>query len=162
MYQIEKLYMQYKKDIYLYFMSLTQDHTLSEDLLSETFVKAIKSLPTFRGQSTVKTWLFGIAKNTWLQHLRSCRKTVEYDELLEVYVNYGLDELIISKEKICRIKEFLQKKDERTRKIVSMRVEGVPYSEIAEKLHISESSARVIDYRVKQGMKNELKKKGYL
>lgn len=162
MFHVEELYMLYKKDIYLYLMSLTHNHTLSEDLLSETFVKAIKSLSSFKEQSSVKTWLFGIARNTWLQYLRSHKATVEYDDLIEVYVKENLEERIISKDTIRRIKELLDKKDERTRKVVWMRVDGLPYSAIAEALGVTESSARVIDFRSKQDIRATLRKEGYL
>jgi RNA polymerase sigma-70 factor (ECF subfamily) len=154
--------MQYKKDIYLYLMSLTHNHTLSEDLLSETFVKAIISLPTFREQSSVKTWLFGIARNTWLQYLRKNKKVIEYDELLGAYIEISMEEGLITKEIIKRINELLQEKEERTRKIILMRVNGEPFSEIAERLNISENAARVIDFRTKQYLKGALKREGYL
>ena len=162
MFKIEELYMQYKKDIFIYLLSLTHNHTLSEDLLSETFIKAIKSLPNFKENSSVKTWLFGIARNTWLQHLRDHKITVEYDELLGLYVNESMDEYIISKQKVNRIKDLLGTKDERTRTIICMRVDGLPYSEISRKLNISESSARVIDYRTKQWLKTILEEEGFM
>lgn len=158
MFHIEDLYMQYKKDLYIYLMSLTHNHTLSEDLLSETFVKAIKSLPTFEEKSTVKTWLFGIARNTWLQHIRSDKKTVEYDDLLGLYVNDSMEDYIITKEFIERIKHLLSTKDDRTKLVLSMRVEGYPYSFIAQKLKISESTARVIEFRTRQWLKSILEK----
>lgn len=162
MFHIEELYMQYKRDIYLYLMSLTHNHTLSEDLLSETFVKAIISLPTFKEQSSVNAWLIGIARNTWLQYLRKNRKVLEYDELLGAYIRNSMEESLISKETIRRINELLQEKEERTRIIILMRVDGAPYSEIAERLNISENAARVIDFRTKQYLKGALKKEGYL
>lgn len=61
--QIEKLHILYKQDIYIYLLSLTHNPDLSEDLLSETFVRAITSIGNFKGQSSVKTWLFSIARN---------------------------------------------------------------------------------------------------
>lgn len=82
--QIETLYFEYKQDIYSYLLSLTHDPTLSEDLLSETFVKAIFSIGNFKGNSSIKTWLFGIARHLWLKNLRKDRPAVEYSDLLDV------------------------------------------------------------------------------
>ena len=84
---IEQLYKLYKDDVYRYLLSLTHNPTLSEDLLSETFVNAITSLDNFKGKSSVKTWLFAIARNLWLQKLRKDRPTLEYNDLLELYVS---------------------------------------------------------------------------
>ncbi|MFQ7523725.1 MAG: RNA polymerase sigma factor [Terrisporobacter sp.] len=60
---IKKIYEEYKKDVFVYLMSLTNDACLSEDLVSETFLSAIKSIYRFKGESSIKTWLFSIARN---------------------------------------------------------------------------------------------------
>ena len=60
---IKKIYEEYKKDVFVYLMSLTNDTCLSEDLVSETFLSAIKSIQRFKGESSIKTWLFSIARN---------------------------------------------------------------------------------------------------
>jgi len=78
--EIEKLYMDYKDDVYRYLVSLTKNPDLSEDLLSETFVSAISSISNFKGQSSVKTWLFSIARNMWLQKIRKERNIDTVDK----------------------------------------------------------------------------------
>ncbi len=158
--QIENLYILYKQDIYNYLLSLTHNQTLSEDLLSETFVNAIRSIESFKGQSSVKTWLFSIARNLWLQKIRKEKHTVEYNDLLELYVSDSIAERLITKETAIRIKNLLLEKDDRTQKIVNMRVEGYSFGEIAQEVNISESSARVIDFRVKKWIKAILEKEG--
>jgi len=156
--QIEKLYELYKQDLYFYLLSLTHNPTLSEDLLSETFIQAITSLSSFKGQSSVKTWLFSIARNMWLRHLRKEKPTVEYNDLLEIYVSDTLEKTVITKETTNRIIKLLSEKDERTQKIVGLRVEGYSYSDIAIELGLSEGSARVIDFRTKKWIKAILEK----
>ncbi|MEG0772077.1 RNA polymerase sigma factor [Clostridium sp.] len=158
--KIEDLYILYKQDVYVYLLSLTHNPTLSEDLLSETFVNAIASIKNFKGESSVKTWLFSIARNLWLQKMRKERNTVEYNDLLNIYVSNSIDEGLITKETVARIKSLLLKKDARTQKIINMRVEGYSYGEIAQKVDISESSARVIDFRTKKWIKEILEKEG--
>lgn len=162
MLKIENLYMQYKNDIYNYIMSLTHNPTLSEDLLSETFLKAIHSLPSFRNNSSIKTWLFGIARNLWLQHLRSIKPQVEYDDLLGLYITESIEDNFITKLSINRVNEMLATKDEQTRKIINMRIDGLSYREIAENIGISESSARVIDFRVKKWLRSILEQEGLI
>lgn len=152
--------MVYKEDIYRYLLSLTRDPNLSEDLLSETFVKAIGSIRKFKGQSSVKTWLFGIARNLWLQSIRGKRNLVEYNDLLGLYVGMAMDEKLITEEKVDRIKTLLKEKDQRTQKIVNMRIEGYSFLEIGTEIGIRESSARVIDFRTKGWIKDILEKEG--
>ncbi|MDX5475784.1 MAG: RNA polymerase sigma factor, partial [Bacillaceae bacterium] len=90
--EIEELYIQYKQDVYQYLLSLTHNPTLSEDILSDTFVSAITSINTFKGHSSVKTWLFSIARNTWLQRLRKEKPAVEFNDLVGLYVTENLSE----------------------------------------------------------------------
>ncbi|HAS74085.1 MAG TPA: RNA polymerase subunit sigma-24 [Clostridiales bacterium UBA8960] len=156
--QIEKLYELYKQDVYFYILSLTHDHTLSEDLLSETFVQAITAIERFKGQSSIKTWLFSIARNLWLQHLRKEKPSVAYNDLLEIYVSNNIERDFITKEAASRISELISELDERTQKVVYMRVEGYSYTEIAAQLGLSEGSARVIDFRTKKWIKTVLEK----
>lgn len=139
---------------------LTHNPNLSEDLLSETFVNAISSMGSFKGQSTVKTWLFSIARNLWFQKMRKEKYTVEYSDLLELYVSDGILEKLITEETVKKIENLLLEKDERTQKIINMRVEGYSFAEIAHEVNISESSARVIDFRTKKWIKAILEKEG--
>ncbi len=162
MFKINDLYVKYKQDVFCYLMSLTHDYNLSEDLLSETFLKAMISLPAFQGKSSVKTWLCSIARYTWLQHLRSSIKTISYDDLLSIYVRDCAEDHYISKQAVLRLKELLYQKDEKTRQVFVMRVNGISYSLISEQLMISESSARVIEFRTKQWLRSILEEEGYL
>ena len=56
--ELETLYTLYRADLYRYLCHLTRDTAEAEDLLSETFLRALRRLPTFRGDCAVKTWLF--------------------------------------------------------------------------------------------------------
>lgn len=160
--EIEKFYKEYKQDVYGYLLSLTNNPTLSEDLLQETFIKSISSISNFKGNSSVKTWLFGIARHLWLQSLRKEKSTLEYSDLLGLYVRDSIAEGVIAKEVADKINLLLSEKDERTQRVIHMRVEGISYKEISEKVGISENSARVIDFRIKRWLKSALEKEGLI
>ena len=83
---IEQLYLTYKQDVYRYLCSLTHNTAEAEDLLSETFLRALKRLPFFRGDCAARTWLFGIARNVWLESLRKRRPALDLDDLLDWYL----------------------------------------------------------------------------
>ena len=111
----------------------------------------------------MKTWLFSIARHMWLQRIRKEKHTAQYSDLLELYVSDRVDyiaERLITEETVTRIKDVLLEKDERTQRIVNMRVEGYSFSEIAHEVGISESSARVIDFRTKKWIRDILEKEG--
>lgn len=69
--QIEELIEAYGNDILRLCTIYLGDAQLAQDAFQETFVKAWKGLETFRGDSSVKTWLNHIAVNTCRDVLRS-------------------------------------------------------------------------------------------
>lgn len=67
--EFESIYLTYFKDVFLYLKSLTQNDDLVEEITAETFVKALKSLDTFRGTCDMRVWLCKIAKNSYYSYL---------------------------------------------------------------------------------------------
>lgn len=57
-----ELYETYKNAIFLYLYRSTLNEHVAEDLTQDTFLKAFQSLSSFRGESSLKTWLFKIAR----------------------------------------------------------------------------------------------------
>ena len=160
---IQTIYAQYKNEVYAYLLSLTHDKPLSEDLTSEVFISAIKSLHSFKGYSDIKTWLFSIARYQWYGYLRKNKKEATTQDLTEVYLSDGsnLEATILSKEFVGRIHDLLLQESDKNRDVVLMRIDGYSFYEIAQKHNISESSARVLDFRVKNKVKEILIKEGY-
>ena len=163
MFIIKDLYEKYKQDVFIYLISITHDKALSEDLVSETFLSAIQSLANFRGQSTIKTWLFSIARNKWYEYLRKEKDTISIEFFIQNYIggDSSVEKLVYQGEASNRLLKLLENEEERTKKIVMMRVEGYSFYEIGNKLHISEDSARVIDFRTKKKLREILIKEGF-
>ena len=66
------LFDRYHRDVYRFIAHMVRrDVASAEDLAQNTFLEAHRSAPRFRGDSTVKTWLFGIAANLVRNHLRT-------------------------------------------------------------------------------------------
>ncbi len=74
---LKMLFEEYYMDLYRYLFGMCRDASLTEDLVSETFLEAVKSIVTFRGQSDVKTWLFSIARHRWFGYLRKKKRQPE-------------------------------------------------------------------------------------
>ncbi|MEO8705196.1 MAG: RNA polymerase sigma factor [Kofleriaceae bacterium] len=65
------LFDRFHSDVYRFVAHLVRrDASSAEDLAQMTFLEAHRSAPRFRGDSTVKTWLFGIATNVVRTHFR--------------------------------------------------------------------------------------------
>ena len=184
---LEELFATYHRDVYNYLYSLCHDAVLSEDLTSEVFLQVVKSIGGFRGEADIKTWLFSIARHQWYHYLRKKKRQVRTESLLTYAQDAGEgkftenghgekaagargqnvefqnpDAAYPDKEAACRIYELLDREPERAGKIVLMRLEGYSFYEIGKKYGISESSARVIDFRTKAKIREILKKEGFV
>lgn len=76
----ENLYKQYFNDVFLYIMRLSGNSHIAEDICSETFFRAMRSLDSFRGDCDVRVWLCRIAKNCYYSYLKKSSRTGGMDE----------------------------------------------------------------------------------
>ncbi len=160
---MEELFHLYYRDVYSYLYSICRDAPLAEDLASDTFLQAVRTLGTFRGEADVKTWLFTIARRQWFAHLRRKKHRTVPEELSEWLVDSGADvaEHTETRALAERAAALLQAEPERTRGIVAMRMQGYSFYEIGAAFGISENSARVIDFRAKAKIRKLLKKEAF-
>ena len=78
--KFEEIYTEYFSDVYRYILRLSGDEHLAEEITSEAFFAALSSLDKFRGESEVRVWLCGIAKNCYYQHLKKKKPIVSIDD----------------------------------------------------------------------------------
>ncbi len=62
---------------------LLGDRDRMDDVLQEAYVKAFRSLPRFKGESALGTWLYRIVYNACIDDLRSRKATVALDDQVE-------------------------------------------------------------------------------
>src|SRR3979490_1795838 len=130
--------------LYGYALTLTRDRTEAEDLVQETYLRAVRAFGQLVPNSNLKSWLFVIMRNAWLNQLRHTRngpRFVELDaeEAEFVYQNdrLGEDPLVVYLGKLEReqIRVAIYELPELYREIVILRdVEGFSYQEIATML----------------------------
>ena len=60
-----------------YLLRITASSADAEDIAQDTYIKALEKLNTFRGESSLKTWLFAIASNLAKDNLRAQRRWTE-------------------------------------------------------------------------------------
>ena len=72
---MEELYREHSRMIYGFLFAKCADADLAEELTQETFYQALRGAHRFRGDSSVSTWLCGIANNIWRRHLTKQSKS---------------------------------------------------------------------------------------
>jgi RNA polymerase sigma-70 factor (ECF subfamily) len=69
--ELEDVFRAHQQAVFAYFLRLIGDPLDAEELTQETFVRACSAVYRFRGDSSVRTWLFGIARRVVLEAARA-------------------------------------------------------------------------------------------
>ena len=126
--------------LYGYALVLTQNRTDAEDLVQETYVRAIRAMGRLRDDSNVKGWLFTILRNIWLNELRQRRKApesvdVETDERTSNLADESAEsphDVYVAKLERRHVRTAIQRLPEEAREVILLREwEGLSYQEIA-------------------------------
>lgn len=67
----------FKGQLKSYVLRMTTSVPDTEDILQDTYVRAMEKLDTFKGESSLKTWVFRIASNLAMDHLKSKKRWPE-------------------------------------------------------------------------------------
>lgn len=154
----EKLYSTYYMKVYSYVMNIVKNPSEAEEITQDTFVKAMTSKSSYKGDSSEFTWLCAIAKNLCMDLFRKNGRTTELTEEHEAIedASNNLDD-IISKESSFRIHKVLHDMEEPYKEVFELRVFGeLSFAEIGQIFHKTESWARVTYHRSRLKMKERL------
>ncbi len=77
------IYKKYVKEIHYYFFSRVKNKEDANDLTSDAFIAFIDSLETFKGDASIRTYLYVIAKNKLFDHYKISGKTIYDSEYIE-------------------------------------------------------------------------------
>ena len=111
----------------------------ADDLTQQTFVRAFTKLDQFSGESKFETWLYRLATNEALQHLRreKHRRTKE----LVVEPTADQTDHVEQDERVAMVRQALDQLDPELRVIFTLKEEsGLSYQEIAQTLDIPEGT----------------------
>ena len=163
--------------LYNYAVVRIRDHDLALDLVQDTFASGLKGLDKFKGDSSVKTWLFSILKRKIIDHWRKeeARKTrpistffkedgVQRGHFLEASMPQGkfteIEQQIDNEELREALKQCISDLPDRWQGIVVDRlVEEKESEEVCKNYDITASNLWVIIHRAKLQLRECLEKK---
>ncbi|MDV2503922.1 MAG: sigma-70 family RNA polymerase sigma factor [bacterium] len=159
----EALVRQYQERVFALISRMTGDPDRVEDIAQEVFLKAFRSLKSFRGGSRFYTWLYRITVNTVLNTMRSQgrRQETSLDALegFEVQADADMEpaEVTARLELARRVREAIDQLEEPYRVIVYLReLEDLSYEEIAEVVELPVGTVKSRLFRARQQLKGLL------
>ncbi|HEY4051722.1 MAG TPA: sigma-70 family RNA polymerase sigma factor [Acidobacteriaceae bacterium] len=134
---------EYLNGLYSYALVLTRNQAEAEDLVQETYVRALQAMGRLRPDSNIKGWLFTILRNIWRNQLRKWRNT---PQMVEIELGDGVAhsvvepskdsyDLYVSKLEAERVRAAIQELPLQFREIILLReFEDLSYQQIASVL----------------------------
>ena len=146
----EELYEENYKIVYGYLLSLSKNKTISEDLTSDTFLKAFEKISTFKGNSKISTWLCQIAKNEYLQYIRRNKRTESIEEYPDIPDVNRIEDIVQDKTMAITIHKLLHDLEEPYKEVFVLKVFAeLSYKDIACIFEKTETWARVTYHRAR-------------
>ena len=145
--EFDRIYRTYALQIYRYLLSIGCPAQDAEDIVQDTFVKALLNIDSFRGECKLVVWLCQIAKNRWLEQLKKMKR----EPPGELYAQEASDphpfELL----------DLVWRLEEPYRSVfLRVAVDGCTYDTLAKQYQKSASWARVTYYRARLKLREML------
>lgn len=150
------IYNTYWSKVYRQCMGYVNDTDTAKDLAQETFIKVWENLPKFRNESSIGTWIFRIAVNTCLGHIRKGKKIQKSPLPSEIPQEASTN----IEPQVRFLYSCISELPEIERLIISLELEDVDQREIAKIVGISDSYVRVKIHRIKKKLTKKFKDNG--
>lgn len=153
---IEDIYQRHAPSMYRVAISIVRDHSLAEDVVQDSVIKAWRNLDSFRGEGGFRHWLLRITHNTAVSTLRKL-KDISYDP------SQIPDEPVLAPDDVIgsgfmdAFSEALFELDELSRAVVTLReIEGMSYADIAQVVQTTEAVVKTRLYRARRHLAEAL------
>lgn len=159
---IEDWFQLYERDITSFLTYYTGSVDV-EDLVQETFLIAMKKMPSFQAQSHPKTWLISIARNRVIDHYRRRKvwERIKHIVFREQPLSNALEEQTIINQDIAQLYKAIHQLPPRYKEVVILRgILELPAKEVSEVLKTNVNHVNVLFHRSLKKLKDLLVEEG--
>ena len=158
---MDAVYQEYANLIYRFLYTHTHDADWSQELMQETFLRAVDSISRYDGSCKLSVWLCQIVKHVMWQELRKRKRfdIVEWTEELPDAHGQDGEGCALQQERTKELYRAIHLLPELEKEVVLYRMTGeLSFRQIGEILGKSENWSRTVFYRAKQKIRKELEK----
>ena len=155
--EFEQIYTTYFRDVYLYICKLSNSEHIAEEITSETFFKAMKSIDSFRGDCDIRVWLCQIAKNCYYSYIKKADRTECIDNVEIAEQGASFEERLFRHDTAIQIQKILHDVPEPYKEVFMWRVYAeLSFKQIGQIFGKSENWACVTYHRARNKIKEKL------
>ena len=158
---IDNVYREHAQAVYLYVLSLCHDPHLAQDLTEDTFLRAMRTLSSWKGDCALLTWLCTIARNQYLSHCRKKKRRPEemLPDELSASGDASPEQSLLREESYLALMRRIHALEPDAREVVYLRVMGeMTFRQIGQVMNRTENWARVTFYRAKERLRKEMER----
>ena len=163
--EFEKIYRAYFSDVYCYIRRLSGDEQTAEEITSETFFKAMRTIGTFRGDCDIRVWLCQIAKNCYYTGRRKAGRAGQLDAAVLAELRCEeetAEEKVLRQEDAAQLRMILHGVPEPYREVFMWRVFAeLSFKQIGPIFGKSENWACVTYHRAKNMIQSRLEEQNH-
>ena len=150
----EKLYADYKEKMYGYICNRIHNHTITEEIVAEIFVKIVKHIGDYdASKASPSTWVYVITRNTLNEYFRTRVDIGDIDEIeLPMIENFEDINYMLEYQEILS-KALLKLPDKMRDILIARYYYNYRFAKIGEMLGITEANARVTHARALEKIK---------
>lgn len=160
--ELNNMLVQYQNPLRFYALKLTADEEQANDLLQDTNIKALLNKDKIESSISLKSWLYTIMKNTFINQYRRSVKLMEIKTNIkhQSYLSFPTSTLFLSADKTIAIQDIkkeikLLKEDYRIP--FQMKLEGFKYKEIADHMEINIGTVKSRVFHARKELMSKLK-----
>jgi RNA polymerase sigma-70 factor, ECF subfamily len=158
---------EHQKQIFRILLSIVRDSDVADTLTQECFLRAFRKRSSFRGESSLRTWLVSIAINLARDHKRNRRwafwrtlsRTDRIDAVETMEVYRSPEQTLMNRERMKLIQSAIESLSDRQRTIFLLRyVEEMPLETIAEAMSLKIGTVKSHLFRATESVKAAYKR----
>ena len=156
---------EYHEGMSLYLNSIVNNISLAEDIMQDTFVKLALKKPAYKGKCSFKTWLFTIARNCAIDHLRKEKKIsrLSLDEDLQIPIVTDTEKEFLKEEQKLELYRAMKRLNPDYYQVLYlMYFEDIDTSDIARIMNKAKRQVSDLVFRARKSLKTELERKGFI
>jgi RNA polymerase sigma-70 factor (ECF subfamily) len=155
-----ELFKQYQSSLYLYLYRMCGSQEIAEELVQETFYRAMVSMKT-KHADYARAWLYKVARHLFIDWYRKHRGEMEMNRELEkqcIENTYrSPEEVLVAHEQMKLIEKVIKKLPEQYRTVLLLReMNELSYKELCEILDMTMSQVKVTLFRARARFKEEM------
>lgn len=135
-----------------------------EDLVQETFLRAMRKISIYNENAHPKTWLISIARNLVIDHYRRSRvwSRIRHMFLQEQVFSIDMERHIIINQENSNLYNAINKLPSNYKEVIILRgILGMSSKEVSEVMKSNENNVNVLYYRSLKKLKSLMEKEGY-